>query len=48
MKWGGYNADAERRFNGMMKRLFSGKALGALLTLSALGLILGANAKWNP
>jgi len=48
MKWGGYDAGTEQRFNSMMKRLFSGKMLGALLTLSALGLILGANAKWNP
>jgi len=47
MKWGGYNAGAATRFSSIIKRLFSARALTALLTLSTLAFLLG-NAKWNP
>jgi len=48
MKWGGSNEQAADRLGGLLKRFCSGRVLGALLTLSALGLLLGASAKWNP
>jgi len=48
MKWGGYNSGAADRLGGLLKRFLSGRVLGALVTLSALALLLGASAKWNP
>jgi hypothetical protein len=47
MKWGGYNDAAATRFSGLVKKLFSARALTALLTLGTLAVLLG-NAKWSP
>jgi len=43
MKWEGYNAKGATA----MKKLFSGKVFGYLLTIATLGLLLGANVKWH-
>jgi len=43
MKWGGYTKKGQRT----MKKLFSGKAFTYLLTITTLGLLLGASLKWH-
>jgi len=43
MKWCGYTQKGETT----MKKLFSAKAFTYLLTIAALGLLLGANVKWH-
>jgi len=43
MKWGALNGKG----GPTMKKLFSGKVFGYLLTIATLGLLLGANVKWH-
>jgi len=48
MKWGGYNRKGETRMKKVMERLLGGRGLYVLLTVAALGLLLGASFKWRP
>ncbi|MEE8593475.1 MAG: hypothetical protein V3T03_05050 [Candidatus Bipolaricaulota bacterium] len=44
MKWRGYN----RKGEGKMKKLFSGKTMYYLLAIATLGLVLAESIKWRP
>jgi hypothetical protein len=48
VKWSGFGDNAGDRVYGLLKRVLPGRVLGALLMLGALGIVLGANAKWSP
>jgi len=47
MKWGGYSLQASERVNKVFGKLFGKKGIYYLLMIGALGLILGAGAKWH-
>jgi len=47
MKWEGFNLGAGEKLNKVFGKLL-GKGLYYLLTITALGLILGAGVKWHP
>ncbi len=48
MKWGKFNLGASERLNKVLGKLLGQKGMYYLLTIAALGLILGAGAKWRP
>jgi len=48
MKWGKFNLGASERVNKVLGKLLGQKGVYYLLTIAALGLILGAGAKWHP
>ena len=48
MKWGEFNLAASERLNKVLGKLLGQKGMYYLLTIAALGLILGAGAKWRP
>ncbi len=48
MKWGEFNLGAGERLTKVFGKLFGQKAVYYLLTIAALGLILGAGVKWHP
>ena len=48
MKWGGYTREGETTMKKAFAKLFGGKGVYYLLTLAAVGLLLGANVKWHP
>ena len=48
MKWEGFNLDAGEKLNKIFGKLLGQKGVYYLLTIAALGLILGAGAKWHP
>ena len=48
MKWEGHNNHAGEKLNKVFGKLLGKKGLYSLLTIAALGLILGAGAKWHP
>ena len=48
MKWGEFNLDASKRLNKVFGKLLGQKVVYYLLTIAALGLILGAGVKWHP
>ena len=48
MKWGKFNLDASERLNKVLGKLLGQKGMYYLLTIAALGLILGASVKWRP
>ena len=47
MKWGGYGLQAGERVNKFFGRVIGKRGIYYLLTIAALGLILGAGAKWH-
>ena len=47
MKWGGYNTQAGERVNKVFGKLIDRKGIYYLLTIAALGLVLGAGMKWH-
>jgi adenine/guanine phosphoribosyltransferase-like PRPP-binding protein len=47
MKWQGYNTKAGDKVSKLMAKAFSRKGVYYLLTIAALGLILGASFKWH-
>ena len=48
MKWGGCNLRVVNKLNKVFGKLLGQKGVYYLLTIAALGLILGAGAKWHP
>jgi len=48
MKWEGFNLGVSGKLNKVFGKLLGKKGLYYLLTIAALGLILGAGAKWHP
>ena len=48
MKWEGFNLGVSEKLNKVFGKLLGKKGLYYLLTITALGLILGAGAKWHP
>ncbi len=48
MKWGKFNLSASERLNKVLGKLLGQKGMYYLLTIAALGLILGAGVKWRP
>jgi len=48
MKWEGFNLGVSEKLNKVFGKLLGKKGLYSLLTIAALGLILGAGVKWHP
>jgi len=47
MKWGGYSVQASEKVNKFFGKVIGKRGMYYLLTIAALGLILGAGAKWH-
>jgi len=47
MKWGGYSVQASEKVNKFFVKVIGKRGMYYLLTIAALGLILGAGAKWH-
>ena len=47
MKWGGYNMKASEKVNKLFGKVIGRRGIYYLLMIGALGLILGAGAKWH-
>ena len=47
MKWGGYDSQASERVNKFFGKVIAKRGIYYLLMIGALGLILGAGAKWH-
>ena len=48
MKWEGFNLGVSEKLNKVFGKLLGKKGLCYLLTITALGLALGASWKWHP
>ena len=47
MKWGGCSSQVGKKVNRFFGRIVGRRGVYYLLTIVALGLILGAGAKWH-
>jgi len=47
MKWEGYNPKASEKVNKLFGKVIGKRGIYYLLMIAALGLLLGAGAKWH-
>jgi len=47
MKWGGYSLQASEKVNKLFGKVIGKRGIYYLLMIAALGLLLGAGAKWH-
>ena len=48
MKWSGFTKEGETTMKKLTKKLFGNKVAYYLMTVVAVGLLLGASVKWHP
>lgn len=48
MKWGGYNRNGEERMKKVSSKVFGGRTMYYLLTITTLALLLAESIKWRP